>query len=259
MKSAARLPFGSLLHQFRQERGLSGRALAERAGLDSTYISRLERGVVHPPKIPTVHRLAEALRLDPTDEIALIDSSGRLPDTMTLVPRARIRSEAAHEPRINPISMRETVLGAIGELGEQVGPTAASGGCFATILPWIVELYGDRAVPRENFLAVDIYQESGVSCVVVLPRGDNAMVRTISRFTTRTELTAEFSQFLLKENANVDIGCFAMDVRGDVCFQHTIPRSGCTKESVQESVLAVASAFGRYGDLFIACGPPQRN
>ena len=86
----------------------------------------------------------------------------------------------------------------------------------------------------------------------VVPRGDDATVSIISRFIMHRELSAELSHFLLRENATAEIGSFAIDSNGDVCFQHTIPRSGCTKESVQESVNAIVSAVGRYSELFAA-------
>ena len=52
--------FGSNVARIRDQRGLSQDALAERADLDRTYVSGIERGLRN-PGIKTVIRLAKAL------------------------------------------------------------------------------------------------------------------------------------------------------------------------------------------------------
>jgi transcriptional regulator with XRE-family HTH domain len=88
MQDSGHPDFGGLLRMLRLARGYSQRSLARLAGLDSTYISRLESGAYHPPKVPTVHRLAQALDLNSDDEAALIEASGRLPDSMRVIARS---------------------------------------------------------------------------------------------------------------------------------------------------------------------------
>lgn len=55
--------FGRNVAKLRSERGLSQDQLAEKADLDRTYISGIERGVRN-PGIKTVLRLAKALSAD---------------------------------------------------------------------------------------------------------------------------------------------------------------------------------------------------
>lgn len=55
--------FGIYLKQVREARGLSQTKLAERADIDTSYISRLEGGR-RDPSAPMVDRLADALGID---------------------------------------------------------------------------------------------------------------------------------------------------------------------------------------------------
>lgn len=55
--------FGKNLRRHRTEQGLSQEALAEKADLDSTYISGIERGVRNPSLLSIV-RVAEALGIE---------------------------------------------------------------------------------------------------------------------------------------------------------------------------------------------------
>ncbi|WP_395753942.1 helix-turn-helix domain-containing protein [Prosthecobacter sp.] len=55
--------FGQNIRKHRTEKGLSQEALADKADLDSTYISGIERGVRNPSLLSIV-RIAKALGLD---------------------------------------------------------------------------------------------------------------------------------------------------------------------------------------------------
>lgn len=56
--------FGLRLRQLRKNKGLSQEALAERAGLDRTYISSCERGRRNVGLV-NIYRIAQALEADP--------------------------------------------------------------------------------------------------------------------------------------------------------------------------------------------------
>jgi transcriptional regulator with XRE-family HTH domain len=53
--------FGTILREKRRVAGLSQRQLADRAGVDFSYISKLENGRLPSPAAETVARLAEVL------------------------------------------------------------------------------------------------------------------------------------------------------------------------------------------------------
>jgi transcriptional regulator with XRE-family HTH domain len=69
-------PFGELLRRKRRAAGISQRRLAELAGLDFSYISKLENNRLAPPAADTVLKLAEVLA-SPPDE--LLSAAGKLP------------------------------------------------------------------------------------------------------------------------------------------------------------------------------------
>lgn len=58
-----------LVRHARDEAGLTQEELAEQVGMSQRWVSALERGEVVQPRLPTLHRLAGALRLDLTDLI----------------------------------------------------------------------------------------------------------------------------------------------------------------------------------------------
>jgi len=60
-RAEATLRFGIELARFREERGLTQRALAERAGIKQPQLARIERGQI--PTVPTLARLAGALNI----------------------------------------------------------------------------------------------------------------------------------------------------------------------------------------------------
>lgn len=68
--------FGQSLKEIRQHKRMSQRKLAEKIGVDFTYISKIENGVQPPPSEETILRIAEVFEEDKVDWIFL---SGRIP------------------------------------------------------------------------------------------------------------------------------------------------------------------------------------
>jgi HTH-type transcriptional regulator, competence development regulator len=69
--------FGELLRDKRRASGLSQRELARRAGLDFSYISKIENGRQPPPAADTVVHLCEILGTPPEEMLAAI---GKIPE-----------------------------------------------------------------------------------------------------------------------------------------------------------------------------------
>ena len=59
--------FGRYLRALRKDAGLSQREVAAQAGIDFTYLSKIENGRVDPPGEATLHALAHALGADAED------------------------------------------------------------------------------------------------------------------------------------------------------------------------------------------------
>ncbi len=70
--------FGVTLKRFREARRVSQSKLAERAGFDHSYVSRLESGARTPTR-DAVEQLAKAMDLDQINRDELLASAGFLP------------------------------------------------------------------------------------------------------------------------------------------------------------------------------------
>ncbi|UVI29046.1 helix-turn-helix domain-containing protein [Paenibacillus spongiae] len=68
--------FGELLRDLRKQRKVTQRQLAERVGIDFTYISKIESGTMDPPAEDKIIRIAEVLQADPE---ALILAAKKVP------------------------------------------------------------------------------------------------------------------------------------------------------------------------------------
>ncbi|MDD3925606.1 MAG: helix-turn-helix transcriptional regulator [bacterium] len=63
--------FGSYLRELRKQRDLSLRQLAEDAGIDFTYLSKMETNKIPPPSEDAIMRLADALGADSDELLSL--------------------------------------------------------------------------------------------------------------------------------------------------------------------------------------------
>jgi HTH-type transcriptional regulator, competence development regulator len=69
--------FGAKLRALRQEKGMTLRTLAEAAGVDFTYLSKIENDrVEHLPSVETIRDLAQALEVEP---MQLLQLANKLP------------------------------------------------------------------------------------------------------------------------------------------------------------------------------------
>jgi transcriptional regulator with XRE-family HTH domain len=69
--------FGQRLREIRKEKELTLRTVAEEAGIDFTYLSKIENGrIPYTPAVETIRKLASALK---TDAIELLMLANKLP------------------------------------------------------------------------------------------------------------------------------------------------------------------------------------
>lgn len=69
--------FGSYLRELRKRKDLSLRQLAEDAGIDFTYLSKVETSKIPPPSEEAIIRLAKALCTDPDELLSLASKVDR--------------------------------------------------------------------------------------------------------------------------------------------------------------------------------------
>ena len=77
---------GRTVRQLREDRGMAMRELADRAGVSSSFVSQIERGVAN-PSVASLQRIAEALG---TSIGALFDGSDRIGKLVLLAERPRM-------------------------------------------------------------------------------------------------------------------------------------------------------------------------
>ena len=65
---------GEVIKKYRQQIGISQEELAHRAGVDRTFVSRLERGI-RQPTITTVIQLSRGLEISAEELVREIDST----------------------------------------------------------------------------------------------------------------------------------------------------------------------------------------
>lgn len=71
------MTFGERLREIRREKGLTLREVAERAGIDFTYLSKIENGrIPYTPAVETIRQLADTLKVD---SIELLTLANKLP------------------------------------------------------------------------------------------------------------------------------------------------------------------------------------
>jgi HTH-type transcriptional regulator, competence development regulator len=68
--------FGERVRELRKEQGMSQRELANRAGIDFTYLSKIENTRMDPPSEKVILRIAEALNTD-ADQLTVL--AGKVP------------------------------------------------------------------------------------------------------------------------------------------------------------------------------------
>jgi HTH-type transcriptional regulator, competence development regulator len=70
------MSFGRAIREARRQRGISQKELADRAGIDFTYLSKIENDRMPPPSEKAITAMSEALEMD-ADE--LIRLAGKVP------------------------------------------------------------------------------------------------------------------------------------------------------------------------------------
>ncbi len=131
--------------------------------------------------------------------------------------------------------------------------------CYEKITPWIKEVFGEFANPREDRPVFGVSIGSAYTVIAVDTWGDDdAVVTTRSYVVTKVELTPELMRYLLEQNDRMRFGAFGVDSDGDIFFEHAIVGSSCDKNELKASAIAVAMTADKYDDEIIARWGGQR-
>ena len=96
--------FGARLRAIRKQAGLSQRELADKIGVDFTYLSKIENGLLPPPSEKVIRHLAETLNFD-NDELLIL--AGKIPSDIAEILKdrqilERLRAERANKETAVP-------------------------------------------------------------------------------------------------------------------------------------------------------------
>jgi len=137
--------------------------------------------------------------------------------------------------------------------------TASQQACYEKVLPWMKEIFGDFATPREDMPIITVYVGSAIAQVGVFSWGENdATVTSRAYVVTGADLTPDLMKYLLNETADMRFGGFGLDNDGDILFQHAIVGSRADKEELRASVMAVIITADEYDDKIVARWGGQR-
>lgn len=95
--------------------------------------------------------------------------------------------------------------------------------------------------------------------VVVRPfNEEECYVEILSNVVSGADITSDLMSFLLRKNAELHFGGFAVLFDGTVVFSHTVPALGLTKEGLTMAVNAVAVVSDHYDDEIVAMAGGKR-
>lgn len=63
--------FGNKIRALRKLAGLTQRELAEKVGIDFTYLSKIENGIMVPPSEETINKMSEVLKFAPDELLSM--------------------------------------------------------------------------------------------------------------------------------------------------------------------------------------------
>ncbi len=131
--------------------------------------------------------------------------------------------------------------------------TEAQRECYEDrIGPWMLEIFGDGIMTREDRPVIGVRHGSAFAQVGVVPWGDSdTTVTTRAYVVTDVELTPELLHYLLTRNEGMPFGAFAVDRDGDILFEHSIVGSTCDRKELEASVKAVLATADQYDDEIV--------
>jgi hypothetical protein len=131
--------------------------------------------------------------------------------------------------------------------------------CYEKIGPWLKEIFGEFAHPRQDRPVYAVMVGSAMVNVAVFPWGDDdAVVCAYSYVVTKVELTPDLMKDLLQKNLQMRFGAFGVDGDGDIVFSHSIVGSSCDKSELKASVMAVLVTADKHDDEIVGRWGGQR-
>lgn len=137
--------------------------------------------------------------------------------------------------------------------------TQAQKECYEKVSQWIKDLFGVRAICREDIPVIGIMVGSALAQVGISAWGDeDTTITTRAYLVTEVEITPDLASFLLHENERMRFGAFGLDQEDAIFFEHSILGSRTDQEELKSSVMAVILTADSYDDKIVEQWGGQR-
>lgn len=125
--------------------------------------------------------------------------------------------------------------------------------CFERVSVMMKEIFGERAFVHADEPVILAKEGSALAMVVVGAWGDDdAVIKTRCYVVQGARLDENLKTFLLRENADMRFGGFAIDDDGNIIFQHGIAGADCCKDELKASVLSTLFLADEYDDKIVS-------
>ncbi len=127
--------------------------------------------------------------------------------------------------------------------------TPAQQACYTRVAQWMDELFDDTPWERLDRPGFGLFMGSAWVEVHIYPWDEtDTFINVQSVVVKGARLEPDCLLFLLRQNAELQFGAFAIDAEGDILFQDTIVGSTCDPEELEASVREVLETADEYDD-----------
>jgi PAS domain S-box-containing protein len=170
------MTFGQRLRELRQAKGMTQEGLAQRTDISTTYVSKLETGVVPPPRQKIILALAKALGVDKSEQDDLFGLAKKIPpDLLAHVDTGMIRTwRSLGESEKTPVRDSATLQRRMGDpeaLGTQQTRLMELPERQKDIFRALIETFPDGIVILGSELEV-IYENPSISRILGYQPGE---------------------------------------------------------------------------------------
>ncbi len=191
--------FGARLRELRKQTGLSQRELADKVGINFTYLSKIERGVMPPPSEKVILRLAEVLNAD-NDELMTL--AGRIPpdiaqilkskETLQLLRSGRIQEKGTSASKKEGISIMEQLANYKKPFRVAIAVVLV---CAIAVLVWFASPVTETAIAVNNQGVMYTNEGEYNKAIVALTKAIELDPNLASAFSNRAWVYIELKQY----------------------------------------------------------------
>lgn len=124
--------------------------------------------------------------------------------------------------------------------------------CYERVKGLMRQMFGEQAMPNPDAPFLGLTHGSAYLTVGVLARGDHAIVSVVSYPVTDIEPNLELYKYLLRLNAELYFGAFAVDPEDNsIIFSHRLYGDTLDREELEWAIGAVAGTADEQDDEIV--------